>query len=84
MPLPHTSVDRLHGAIVEACLSYERSCRRRGVKLKKITVTYAPHDEGFDMKFDEVPYPRTRGANPIIPIEDQDVDGEDVPLPEED
>lgn len=77
MALPHTSVDKLHEAAVEACLSYERSCRRRGVKLKKLTITYEPHGKGFDMKFDEAPYPHTKSGNPIIPIEQQGFDAEE-------
>lgn len=77
MGFSHISVDKLHEVAVEACLSYERSCRRRGVRLKKLTVTYAPHGEGFDVKIEEAPYPSTRYAVPIIPVEDQSVDEEE-------
>ncbi len=83
MPLPHTSVDKLHEAAVEACLAYERSCRKRGIKLKKVTITYEPGGEGFDLRFEQGPYPHTRGGNPIIPIEEQLVEGEDEPLKED-
>lgn len=81
MPLPHPSVDRLHEAIVEACMAYERSCRRRGVKLEKVTAVYEPNGAGFDIKFSEHPYPHTKGGNHIIPVEEQEVEGEDVPIP---
>lgn len=77
MPLPHSSVDRLHEAVIEACLSYERACRRRGVKLKKLTLTYEPRGDGLNMKFDEAPFPHTRGGNPIIPLEEQGFDEEE-------
>ena len=82
MPLPHTSVDKLHAVAVEACLAYERACRRRGMKLRKLTITYEPDREGFDLKVDEVPYPRHNGK-PIIPVEERELSGEEVPLPPE-
>lgn len=81
MPLPHTSVDKLHEAAVEACLAYERACRRRAVRLKKLTITFEPSGAGFDMSIDEEPYPRGRDSTPIIPEEDKYSPGEDVPLP---
>lgn len=80
--LPHSSVDRLHAAAVEACLAYERACKRRGLKLKKVTITYEPAGEGFDLKTEEKPYPKRDGKT-LIPIEERLVPGEDEPLPEE-
>ena len=62
-------------------MAYERSCRRRGMKLNKLTITYEPGGEGFDMQFDEKPYPRTKGGNALIPVEDAYSADEDVPLP---
>jgi hypothetical protein len=82
MSLPHTSVDKLHEAAVEACLAYERACKRRAVKLKKLTITYEPDGEGFNVSVDEHPYPHNKQGNPIIPEEEKLVPGEDEPLPQ--
>jgi hypothetical protein len=83
MPVPHGSVDRLHAAAVEACMAYQRAARRRGLKLKKLVFSFEPDGEGFDLKIDEAPYPHDRRGNSIIPVEEREVPGEDVPLPEE-
>lgn len=80
--LPHSSVDKLHAVAVEACMAYERACQRRGLKLKKITITYEPDDEGFDLKTEEKPYPR-KGGVPLVPVEERIQPGEDEPLPED-
>lgn len=80
MLLPHTSVDSLHERVVEACMAYERACRRRGVKLDKLTITYEPDGAGFDVKIEEHPYPKKNGKT-IIPEEEKLVAGEDEPLP---
>lgn len=79
--LPHLSVDKLHTSAVEACLAYERACKRRGLKLEKITITYC-NKEGFGIKIEEKPYPKHKGKT-IIPIEERLVEGEDEPLPED-
>lgn len=62
-------------------MAYERACRRRGVRLTKLTVTYEPSGAGFDMSFEEKPYPRAKDSSIIIPEEDKYSPGEDVPLP---
>lgn len=83
MPLPHSSVDKFHAAAVEACMAYERACRRRGIKVTKVTFSYEPDGEGFSLEREEHPYPYNKYGNPIIPEEEREVPGEDEPLPPE-